>query len=231
MKHQFPWAVSLLLDKRKPKAQNVLIGSDRVVIRALEQKFGCTIERWSLDSNQGSWFFVDADTDIPEGDRGRFGFWSNPPISKNRELLDYVVSVCSDLKKEQRDEIVSNLMYESESIRDFYPLYWAVQNQIVDPKRFVWTKNPWESKFWLGEGDVSARLAWLYTDLLAYVYAKSNNKEELTSMNISPKKIAYLSSLKLSNKRVTETFGCLSRWKRNETNSIQTSFLISCVWS
>ena len=226
--NESPWAASILLGKRKPKQKNVLVGSDEVVLRALERKL--QVEILPYDSNNPKIFsVVEIESMVPLEDQASCAFWRNPPIGRNEQLLNYIVNVIKpDLK--DKTKVVKSLMYDSESARDFDVLYWRILSA-VNSAPFAWDKQPWESPDAWVVGDPDSRLARLYHDLRAYVYVLENNKGELKSLGISSGKIAYLSTLKLSINKVIETLGILSQWRFKKINGHQASFVISTVWS
>ena len=223
-------AVSLLIDKKKPKPMNILVGQDTVVIKALEQKFGVVIEKFD-ESNPSVFSFVNAELDIPLSMRDSAAIWLNPVISKNIDVFRYLVEQLTETPKAEQDSLITTLMRELDGIRDFSSLYWSVIHRSQDFKKIDWLKNPWEDPIkWVGDIDLGLRLSWLYTDALTYTYAKDDCKKELTAMGVSAKKASFLKGKNLSNKLMVETILELSRWK-TERNDLQTALKISSIWS
>lgn len=224
-----PWAVSILLGKRKPQARNVLIGSDEVVVKALERKFNISIEPYD-SQNPKVFSTVEIESAVPLEDHASCAFWRNPPISRNEPLLNYIVSVLAP-KIKDKTSIVKSIMFSPDSApRDFDVLYWRVKLAITQNKPFSWDKQPWESSGWVGN-DLDSRLARLYTDLRSYAYVLEDNKVELKNMGLSAAKISYLSGLKLSINKVIDTMGILSQWRFKKMTGNQAAFIISTVWS
>ena len=226
----FPWAAALLLDKRKPKARNVLIGSDRTVIKALERKFTLQITEFNVEEPK-VFSFVDQESQVPLAEQASVQFWRNPPIARNKELLTYIVStLLPDLKETVRYSVINGFLYDTSAIRDFDVLYWRIRN--ADTSKTSWNKQPWESaQDWVGQSDPDSRLAKLYHDLRSYLYVLVDNKTELKTLNVSAQKIKYLETLKLSNKQIVDTLGVLAQWRFQALNGTQATFLISNIWS
>ncbi|MEI6388733.1 MAG: hypothetical protein WCQ50_19125, partial [Spirochaetota bacterium] len=217
------------LDKRRPKARNVLIGSDEVVVKALERKFNIDIQPYDLESPK-VFSIVELESAVPLEDHASLAFWRNPPISRNELLLNYIVNVLGPEIKD-KTKIVKSLMYDSESSRDFDVLYWKVIAAIKSTKVLVWDKQPWEAPDnWIGT-DPDSRLAKLYHDLRAYAYVLEDNRGELKTLGISSGKITYLSGLKLSINKIIETLSVLSQWRFKKLSGHQATFIISTVWS
>ena len=227
--NEHPWAMALLLDKRKPKAKNVLIGSDEVVVKALERKFNIDIQPYDPEAPR-VFSTVEIESTVPLEDHVSCAFWRNPPISRNELLLNYIVNVLGPEIKD-KTKVVKSLMYDSESSRDFSVLYWRVLGAIKSTKTFAWDKQPWEAPDnWIG-ADPNIRLANLYRDLRAYAYVLEDNKGELKALGISSGKITYLSGLKLSINKIIETLSILSQWRFKKLSGHQAAFVISTVWS
>lgn len=225
---EYPWAMSILLGKRKPKTRNVLLGSDEVIVKALERRFDISIEPFDRE-NPRVFSTVEVESSVPLEDHPSCTFWRNPPINRNEALLNYMVSVMAPENKD-RVKIVKSLMYGTESSRDFDVLYWRVLSAIRDNKPVQWDKQPWESSSWVGS-DPDTRLARLYHDLRSYAYVLEDNKVELKNLGLSLGKISYLSSLQLSINKVVETLGVLSQWRFKKLTGHQAAFIISTVWS
>jgi hypothetical protein len=230
--NEAPWAVSILLGKRKPKARNVLLGSDRVVIKALEKKYQIKIKRYDLEDPQ-VFSVVDQESQVPLAEHAECAFWRNPPITRNKELLTYIITTMTpDLKEADRLPIINNFIYDVESIRDFDVLYWRIKAAIGNKIVGKWDKQPWETqKGWLGSTDPDTRLARLYFDLRAFIYVKIDGKSEIKTLGLTVGKIKYLNGLNLSNKPVVDTLGILARWRNQTISGIEAAFLVSTTWS
>ena len=230
--NEAPWAVAILLGKRKPKTRNVLLGSDRAVIKALEKKYQIKINRYDLEDPQ-VFSVVDQESQVPLAEHAECAFWKNPPITRNKEALTYIINTMTpDLKEADRIPIINNFVYDVESIRDFDVLYWRIKAAIGNKTAGKWDKQPWETqKEWLGTTDPDTRLARLYFDLRAFVYVKIDAKSEIKTLGLTVGKINYLSGLNLSNKPVVDTLGVLAQWRNQAINGIEAAFLISTIWS
>ena len=222
--------LSLLLDKRKPKPMNIVVGQDSLVIRALEAKFNLEIKRFDEEAPT-TFSFLDTELDIPLAFRDSAAVWLNPPISKNLEAFKYLISHLTETPKEDQESLAYTLMRELDGIRDFNALYWGIIHRSQEFKKSEWLKNPWEDSVrWVGDIELGLRLAWLYNDSVAYVYAKDDCKKDLISMNVSNKKAIFLKGKNLSNILMSETISELSKWK-SERNDLQTALKISSIWS
>lgn len=227
----YPYAVAILLGKRKEKARNVLLGSDTVVIRALERRFSIRIEPYS-SSDPKVFSYVERDTQIPIEEHSQCTFWRNPPISKNQEVLKYIVGAMSPTgtKLQELDSFVRSFSKETEYCRDFDVLYWRITQALKTKQVFKWDEQPWESKKWFSR-DLRGRLYRLYFDLRAFVFAKEDAKAQLKEMNISDKKAAFLKKWPLSNRQVERALSLLSMWRRGSLSDIQAAFLVTTIWS
>lgn len=227
-----PWAASILLDKRKPKSKNVLIGSDRTIIKALERRFNIQIDKFEVENPQ-VFSYVDLESQVPLADRSSCTFWRNPPVTRNKELLTYIVSVLMpDAKEADRYPVVSAFVYDSEAVRDWDVLFWRLRSAISAKAPTKWDRQPWETHLgWVGSTEPDVRLARLYHDLRSYVYVKLDNKSEIKTLGLSAGKIKYLSGLNLSNKRVADTLGVLAQWRFQTLSGLQAAFLVTTIWS
>lgn len=228
MTAEHPWAIAILLDKRKPKQKNVLVGSDRVVIKALERAYSISIKNY--DSQDPKVFStVEIESEVPLEDHASCAFWRNPPISKNEALLNYIVSVLTPTVKD-RYKFVKTLKF-MEGVRDFDVLYWNVITAAKHEAGVSWDKQPWESPQWVGSTDPSVRLDRLYHDLRAWVYVWSDSKVDIKTLNLSTGKIAYLKKQKLGIKLVAETLSVLAKWRYKKLTSPQAALLVTGLWS
>lgn len=227
-----PWAASILLDKRKPKSKNVLIGTDRAVIKALERRYGITIDTFRLEEPQ-VFSCVDQESEVPLAERASCAFWRNPPITRNKDLLTYIVTtLMPDTKEAERTPVINGFVYDSEAVRDFDVLYWRIRAAISAKQPGGWDKQPWETHMgWLGRTDPDLRLARLYHDLRSYVYVKADIKTEIKTLGLTAGKIRYLAGLNLGNKRIADTLGILAQWRLQLLSGIQAAFLVSTIWS
>jgi hypothetical protein len=223
-------ALSLLIEKKKPKPMNILVGQDSLVLKALEKKFDIKIRKFD-EEDPCQFSYLDTELDIPLSLRESAAIWLNPSISKNLDAFKYLVAHLTDTPKEDQADLALALMREFDGIRDFNSLYWGVKNRSQGFKKSPWLKNPWEDPTnWTGAVDLGLRLSWLYTDSIAYVYAQDDCKKELASLGISAKKAAYLKAKKLSNNLMSATISELSRWK-SERQDLHTALKISSIWS
>ena len=227
-----PWAVAILLGKRKPKSRNVLLGSDRAIIKALERSYNIKINPFDMEDPQ-VFSVVDQESQVPLAEQASCAFWKNPPITRNEILLTYIVSsLAPDLKESEQKPIIKSFMYDVESVRDFNVLYWRVKTAMTNKVLGIWDKQPWESPFgWFGTTDLAPRLSRLYHDLRSYVYVKLDNKSEIKTLGLSSGKIKYLNGLNLSNKRIAGTLSVLARWRYQFLSDQQAAFLVSTKWS
>ena len=227
-----PWAASILLDKRKPKPKNVLIGSDHAGIKALERKYNIQIGQYCLEDPK-VFSYVDQESQVPLAERASCQFWRNPPITRNKELVSYIVSVMApDMKEADRVKLVNSFVYDTEAVRDFDVFYWRVRHAISAGVQSGWDKQPWESSTdWLGHTDPDLRLARLYHDLRAYLKVSLDIKSEFKTLGLTAGKIKYLSGLKLSNINIADTLGILAQWRYQILSGSQAAFLVSTVWS
>jgi hypothetical protein len=226
-------AISLILDKRKPKPMNILIGSEGAVIRELQRKFNTTIEKFNLDDPK-QFSYLDLEIDIPLGIRDSVAIWDNPVISGNEGTFRYLVAALNPaLPKEAIEDLARTLSFELTGIRDFRVIYWTVMDRAANYTKKVWDKNPWEdAKRWLtGDSNVENRLNWILKEVRAYTYARDENKKELAVLGISAKKASFLKAKKYSNKLMYDTMIQLSRWKAGILNEYQTALAISSIWS
>lgn len=230
--NEHPWAIAILLGKRKPKAKNILVGSDRVVINALERRFDLEIGEYDPQDPK-VFSTVEIESAVPLGEHASCAFWRNPPVSRNEPLLTYIVSVMAPETKDmqERSRMVKNFMYDPESARDFDVLYWRIRTAISANQTFAWDKQPWEGKDWIGKTDPDLRLARLYHDLRSYLYVSVDNKTEIKTLGLSGGKVSYLKGLKLGINCVTESLSILSLWRFQKLTGQQAAFLISTVWS
>lgn len=228
MKH--PYAVALLIGKRKPKARNILIGRDSVVIKAISRRFGLDIEKFDKE-NPKVFSYVDNEIEIPLDVLDTIGIWLNPVISKNYELISYLVSAIKVLPKKEREEVVRNVNKELESIRDFDALFWTISS-LLDKPPVPWLKLPWEdSENWRGDIDLGLRLQWLYNDIQALVLARDGIKQDIQDLGISLKRADRLKTSNVSISKLYDTFLELSRWKSGYRNTEQTAVMITSIWS
>lgn len=225
---EHPWAISILLEKRKPKQKNVLIGSDLVVIKALERLYNITIENYNSQEPK-IFSTVEIESEVPLEDHVSCTFWRNPPISKNESLLTYIVSILTPMVKDKY-KFVKTLKY-MEGMRDFDVLYWNIITAAKNEVGAEWDKQPWESSSWVGNGEVSTRLARLYHDLRAWVYVWSDSKVDIKMLNLSTGKITYLKKQKLGIKLVAGTLSILAKWRYQKLTSSQAALLITGLWS
>ena len=226
-------AMSLLLDKRKPKPMNILIGSEGAVIRELQRKFNTTIEKFNLDDPK-QFSYLDLEIDIPLGIRDAVAIWDNPVISGNEGTFRYLVSSLNpELPKDSVEDLARTLSFELTGIRDFRVIYWTVMGRAANYTKKVWDKNPWEdNKKWLtSDQNPGNRLNWILHEVKAYTYARDENKKELSALGISPKKAAFLKAKKYSNRLMYDTMVQLSKWKAGSLNEYQTALTISSIWS
>lgn len=228
MTAEHPWAVAILLEKRKPKQKNVLIGSDRVVIKALERLYSLTIGEYDPHSPK-VFSTVEIESEVPLEDHTSCTFWRNPPISKNDALLNYIVSALTPTVKD-KFKFVKTLKF-LEGVRDFDTLYWSILTSAKNETTTSWDKQPWESATWVGSTDVSVRLARLYHDLRAWVYVWSEAKVDIKTLNLSTGKITYLKKQKLGINLVAETLSILAKWRYQKLTSPQAALLITGLWS
>ena len=226
---RIPFAVALLLEKRKPKGTNIIIGSDSVVIKALEKKFNTIVTPFDND-NPTFFSYLESELDIPAAIRDSVSAWLNPPLSKNPDVLRYLIaSISPELKKDEMEAFVKYLSGNSSGFRNFDTLYWTILSGRHEDS--PWLKDPWENpKNWLGNMDVGTRLNWFHTNILAYVYAKDENRYNLDKLNISLKKANYLRTLNLSNNKLSQSLLELSKWRSNRQNELQTALLITNIW-
>lgn len=226
---RIPFAVALLLEKRKPKGTNIVIGSDSVVIKALEKKFQTAIAPFDKD-NPTLFSYLESELDVPAALRDSVSIWLNPPLSKNPDVLRYLVSsLHPEFKKEQCDSFVKCLSYDSNGFRNFNTLYWVILSGRYE--EIPWVKDPWENpNNWLGQMNIGLRLNWLHTNVVGYVYAKDDNKQGLEKLGISFKKANHLKGLNLSNNKMFRTLLELSKWRSNRQNELQTALLITNIW-
>lgn len=226
---RIPYAVALLLEKRKPKGTNVVIGSDSVVTKALEKKFKITIT--PFDQDRPTFFsYLESELDIPAALRDSVSIWLNPPLSKNPEVLRYLIaSIHPEFKKDEVDNFVKYLSGDTNGFRNFDTLYWIILAGNYEATS--WPKDPWEnSKTWLGQMNLSLRLSWLYTNIVGHVYAKDENKQNLEKLGISFKKANYLKGLSLNRDKLYNTLLELSKWRSDRQNELQTALLITNIW-
>jgi hypothetical protein len=226
-------AISLILDKRKPKPMNILIGSEGAVIRELQKKFSTTIEKFDPE-NPKQFSYLDLEIDIPLGVRDSVAVWDNPVISGNEQTFRYLVSALNPaLPKESIEDLARTLSFELTGIRDFRVIYWTVMDRAANYTKKVWDKNPWEdAKKWLtNDPNVENRLNWIIHEVKAYAYARDENKKELSVLGVSAKKASFLKAKKYSNKLMYDTMVHLSRWKAGILNEYQTAMTISSTWS
>ena len=226
---RIPYAVALLLEKRKPKGTNILIGSDSVVINALEKKFQMKVG--AFDKDHPAFFsHLETELDIPAALVDTVSIWLNPPLSKNHEVLRYLIaSLHPEFKKDAVDNFVKFLGSDSNGFRNFDTLYWIILSGVFEES--PWPKDPWENPTnWIGKMDLGKRLSWLYTNVIGYVYARDENKQNLEKIGISFKKAEFLKGLKLSNKRLYQTLVELSKWRSHRQNELQTALLITNIW-
>ena len=226
---RIPFAAALLLEKRKPKGTNIIIGSDSVVIKALEKKFQTTVA--PFDNETPAFFsFLESELDIPAAIRDSVATWLNPPLSKNPEVLKYLVAAINPkMEKDKLDAFVKYLSSNANGFRNFDALYWSILSGHYED--IPWVKDPWENpKNWVGKMDLGMRLQWLHTNVMGYVYAKDENKYNLEKLGISHKKASYLKGLNLSNNKLYRTLLELSKWRSNRQNELQTALLITYIW-
>ena len=227
-----PWAVSILLDKRKPKSRNVLLGSDHAVIKTLEKRFQIKIEKFDLESPQ-VFSMVDQESQVPLAERSACTFWRNPPITRSKDVLTYIITTLTpDMKESERYPLINHFVYDTESVRDFDVLYWRIKAVLNEKSYGKWDKQPWESpKDWVGNTDPNVRLSRLYHDLRSYIYVSLDNKTEIKTLGLSSGKIKYLSGLNLSNKKIADTLSVLARWRYQSLSGNQAAFLVATIWS
>jgi len=226
-------ALSLILNKRKPKPMNILIGSEGAVIRELQRKFNTTIERFDPE-NPKQFSFLDLEIDIPLGIRDSVAVWDNPVISGNENTFRYLVSAVNpELTREQVERLARTLSYEITGVRDFRAIYWTVMDRASNYVDKVWDKTPWEDpKGWLtSDTHIESRLNLLIREVKAYTYARDENKKELASLGISAKKASFLKAKNYSNRLMYDTMIQLSKWKAGTLNGHQTALTLSTIWS
>lgn len=226
---RIPYATALLLEKRKPKGQNIIIGSDPMVINALVKKFSTTIEKF--DENNPAFFsYLETEFDIPASVRESVNVWLNPPLSKNYEALRYLVgAIHPKMELKKMDEMVKSLASTATGFRNFDALYLIIVSK--SPCGESWLNKPWEdSKNWLGQVELSQRLSWLHKDIAELVYARNENKAGLDNLGVSAKKATFLRNQKVSITRIYRTLIELSKWRNKKQNPEQTALLITHIW-
>lgn len=222
-----PWAMALLLGKRRPKEQNVLIGDEGLVTRALAAAYHTEIHPYSSES-PALFSTVKDKSEIPLEEQMHLAFWQNPPIVKNKDLIAYIVSIVAPTHVEP----LTKYFLQSGLPKEVNALYWTVTAAGEAGLQNYWNKQPWEdAKTWMGNSSYSSRLATLYTDLRAHLYTLAGMKADLLQMGISFKKQEYLKGLKLDVNCVVETLHHLAQWRLGNVSSEQAVFLITAVWS
>lgn len=225
-------AISLLLDKRKPKPMNILIGSEGSVIRALEQKFDITIAKFNPEDPK-PFSYVEIELDIPLDVRASAAVWDNSIISGNEGVFRYLVnaSAVTPLSRVDAEDLAKDLARYTGGIRDFRVLYWTVWDRANRYEKKVWDKLPWESALGWATGSLPLRFAAIEREIKAFCYARDDNKQELTNLKISAVNASRLKSTKYSSSLMYDTLVQISRWRTGKQNEFQTAAIISSIWS
>lgn len=238
-------SVVLLLSRKKPHKNNILVGQDIAQMRFAEYMLENTCEFLPkvvdldlLGSENPLLFRVDTirDIDLSPAVQAKTGIWVLSPIEKGSAALGAIIRYAASLIRHELTATqiaqVGDIIAKAE-IEDIRGTIWGVVELLIldlpDEKRWP---EPWEQlSGWIPKGvDVSFRLNSLYHTLVAYVFSKDKDQSPIRKLGFNAKRIAILSKLNLDATRVEATLRELSIWRNQQGSPYMVSMKISYIW-
>jgi hypothetical protein len=229
---------------------NVIVGSEPVQIRFMEQQMGLTAqraERLSDDMLLGKpkmLFIVSAShqIDLSPEVKKKVGIWSAAEIKKGSSAISTLVEVANTLapsptkglklKREVINAIGDQLV--KTPVCDIRVALWRAVTILGYPQvPFIPWPEPWDAPTtWLPPGlDPGLRLHTLYKQLVSYALVRTRGTEAVRAFGITPSKQNWLRRLSLDNVRVYRSLFVLARWRRHQTPAFICALKISAIWS
>ena len=244
----FPSTVHYALASTTPQ-HNIVIGSDPVQIRFIEQVSGLTAQRVDrvsdstlLAGTARTLFLVDAayQVDLSPEMLKRTARWSATQVTKGSPTIRAVVELAntlapSGIKGKLKDavNIVGDELTKN-GVYDLHATLWQAVSMLGAPVKAQerWPE-PWDAPIlWMpSDADPGFRLNSLYRTLISYALIKTRTPEVARAFGVSPSKANWLASLSLDGVKVYKAVLILSRWRNERTPSYICALKISALWA